>query len=267
MGQPRVDDDGGVRWILLDRPEIANALCLEDVSHLTDAVRGIGEDIRAIVFIGSGDRAFSAGMHLDTFHGLDPVSARRSIAQIGEFLRAVRLSPVPTIATLNGVCVGAAFELALSCDIRIAHPEVRVGLPEVKLGIPSVVDAALLPAFVGLSRARELILTGDLYRLGDIGSHLANRVVPREQLRAATVEMVARLTVPTRQAIAAQKALFEIWLNNGITASVTASIDVFGDLFADPATLAAIEAYQASTRGSRPTAEPVQLRPRCPLRP
>lgn len=248
MGQPVVTDDDAVRWIVLDRPEIANALLIEDVRFLADTVRAIPEDIRAIVFTGSGGRAFSAGMHLDTFRGLDPISARRLIAEIGDFLRSVRLAPVPTIAMLNGVCVGAAFELALACDIRIAHPDVRVGLPEVKLGIPSVVDAALLPGFIGLSKARELVLTGDLYSLASIHSDVANRIVAPERLRNETLEMLARLTGPTRQVIAAQKALFEIWLNNGITSSVALSVDVFGEVFADPATARAIETYQAAAR-------------------
>jgi enoyl-CoA hydratase len=250
MGPPLVVDDDHVRWITFDRPEIANAILLDDVDVATDAVRDAGADVRAIVLTGSGDRAFSAGMHLDTFSGMDADRARRAITRIGDLLRTVRLCPMPTIALLNGVCVGAAFELALACDVRIAHPDVRVGLPEVKLGIPSVVDAALLPAFVGLSKARELILTGDLQRLTDLGCHLANRVVPPEQLRCATEEMLARLTGPPRHVIAAQKALFETWLNNGIAASVDASIELFGEHFADPATAEAVAAYRA-TAGRR----------------
>jgi enoyl-CoA hydratase len=238
MGQPTVVDEGHVRWITFDRPASANALRIEDVVLAADAVRGIDDVIRAVVFTGSGDRAFSAGMHLETFRDLDPDSARRTITQIADVLRAVRLCPVPTVAMLNGACIGAAFELALVCDVR-------VGLPEVLLGIPSVVDAALLPAFVGLSKARELILTGGLYRLTELGGQLANLVVPAEELRAATEEMLERLTRPTRQVIAAQKRLFESWLNSGIEASVAGSIEVFADHFADPATAEAIAEYRA----------------------
>lgn len=248
MGSPVVADDAHVRWITIDRPEVANALRIEDVDHIADAVREIDETTRAVVFTGSGDRAFSAGMHLDTFRAATPVTARRLIGRVGDFLRVVRRSPVPTVAMLNGACLGAAFELALACDIRIARPGVRVGLPEVKLGIPSVADAALLPAFVGLSRAREMILTGDLYDLDELGSSVANRVVDRDRLRAETERMLEKLTEPTRQVIAAQKELFETWLDNGISSSVATSVDVFADLFADPVTNAAVEAYRASTR-------------------
>jgi enoyl-CoA hydratase len=244
MGQPAVVDEGHVRWITFDRPASANALRIEDVVLVADAVRGIDDGIRAVVFTGSGNRAFSSGMHLETFRDLDPDGARVTITQIADLLRAVRLCPVPTVAMLNGACIGAAFELALVCDVRVAHPDVRVGLPEVLLGIPSVVDAALLPAFVGLSKARELILTGGLYRLTELGGQLANRVVPAEELRAATEEMLERLTRPTASVIAAQKRLFESWLNNGIEASVAGSVDVFADHFADPTTAEAIAGYR-----------------------
>jgi enoyl-CoA hydratase len=256
MGRPIIADMDKVRWITFDRPEAANALLADDLDHVADAVRDLGDGIRAIVFTGSGERSFSAGMHLDSFRDLTPISARRLISRVADVLRAVRLAPVPTVAMLNGACLGAALELALACDIRIAHPAVRLGLPEVKLGIPSVADAALLPAFVGLSRAREMILTGDLYDLEAFGAGFANRVVAPEQLRDATTVMLQKLTTPTPQVIAAQKALFETWLNNGLTTSVTSSVDVFGDLFADPATAEAVESYQHRTprpaRGGTP---------------
>lgn len=245
MGSPLVRDDGPIRYVTLDRPEQANALRLEDLDAIADAVTGIGAGTRAIVLTGSGDRAFCAGMHLDTFRDAGPADGRAIISRVGACLDAVRRSPVATVARLNGVCVGAAFEMVLACDVRVAHPGVRVGLPEVKLGIPSVVDAALLPSFIGPSAAHELILTGDLYTLDQLGTdRLINRMVPVERLDDAVAELCARLTAPTAEVIAAQKGLFETWRNTGISGSVTTSIDVFADVFAQPATRAAIEGYR-----------------------
>jgi enoyl-CoA hydratase len=246
MPTPTVRDDNEIRWITFDRPEAANALRADDLEPLADAVRGIGPGTRAIVFTGAGERAFCGGMHLDTFADLDPATARRMIAKLADFLRAVRQAPVVTVAMLNGACIGAALELALACDLRTARPGVRLGLPEVKLGIPSVVDAALLPAFVGLSRAREMILTGDLYDLDAFGPGFANRLAPPDELPAATRELVAKVTAPTREAVAAQKVLFETWLEHGISTSVATSVDVFAGVFAEPATRAAVAAYRRS---------------------
>ena len=170
----------------LDRPEAANALTLDDLRHLTTAVETIDAATRAVVFTGAGERVFCAGMHLETFQGLTPVTARAVITQVGDFLAAVRHSPVVTVVMLNGACLGVACELALACDLRVARTGTMVGLPEVKLGIPSVVDAALLPAYVGLSRAREMILTGDSVPVEELGESFANRIVAPSQLRAET---------------------------------------------------------------------------------
>lgn len=245
MGLPLVADDGPVRRITLDRPEQANALHLDDLDAIAEAVGGIGPATRAVVLTGSGDRAFAAGMHLDTFRDTAPEDGMAIISRVAACLGAVRRCPVATVARLNGVCVGAAFELALACDVRVAHPGVRVGLPEVKLGIPSIADAALLPAFLGPSKAHELILTGDLYSLDELGAdRLVNRLVPAEELDDAVADLCARLSAPTTEVIAAQKGLFETWRNAGIADAVTTSLDVFAEVFALPATRAAIESYR-----------------------
>lgn len=245
-GTPLVHDDGGVRTLTLDRPEHANALRLEDVDAIAAAVRGIGPETRVIVLTGAGDRAFGAGMHLDVFTGAAPDEGRAIITRLAECLRAVRTAPVPTIARLNGVCLGAAFELALACDLRVAHRGVRVGLPEVKLGIPSVVDAALLPHYLGPALAHELILTGELRLLTELGpDRLVNRLVDTpDQLDAAVTALAGPLAAPTPEVVAAQKGLFETWRNAGIADAVTASVDVFAQVFAEPATREALREYR-----------------------
>jgi enoyl-CoA hydratase len=250
MGQPQVsDDEHGTRWITIDRPEIANALRLEDLDVIASAVTTTGPGVRAIVLTAMGERSFSAGMHIDTFSAADPGSGRAVITRVRDCVGALRLSPLPTIAMINGYCLGAAFEMALACDLRAACPEARFGLPEVKLGIPSVVDAALLHHYVGLSKAREIILTGDLYSVTDLApSGLVNRVAEREQLRPAVEDLLAGLRALTPQVIAAQKSLFETWLNTGLQASIDASVEVFAEVFADPVTAAAITAYQQQYR-------------------
>jgi enoyl-CoA hydratase len=250
MGAPQVsDDEHGTRWITIDRPEVANALRLADLDVIKDAVTGAGPGIRAIVVTGAGERSFCAGMHVDTFSAAGPDAGRAVISRVRDCVGAVRLSPLPTIAMINGYCLGAGFELALACDLRAACPDARFGLPEVKLGIPSVVDAALLHHYVGLSKAREIILTGGMFSVADLAPlGVANRVAERPQLRAAVDELLAGLRALTPQVIAAQKALFETWLNTGLQDSIDASVEVFADLFSDPATAAAIAGYQRQFR-------------------
>lgn len=243
MGVPLIRDKDGIRWITLDRPEVLNALTLDDLRVIRNAVAEL-DDVRALVFAGSGERAFSAGMHVDTFTDAAPADGPAIIEQVGCCIGAVRLAPVPTVAMIDGYCLGAAFELALACDVRVATPSARFGLPEVKLGIPSVVDAALLLHHVGLSKAKELILTGNLYAAEELPPGLVNRTAPREHLRETTEELLRALTAPTREVVAAQKSLFETWLNVGLADGIERSKDVFGDVFALPATRDAIARYR-----------------------
>jgi len=247
VGQPLVSDEGGVRTITLDRPEVLNALTAEDLDTITAAVRDLPAAVAAVVITGAGERAFSAGMHLQSFLDTAPDRGRELIDHVGACTEAVRLAPVPTVAAVRGYCLGAAFEIALACDFRVAEPSAQFGLPEVRLGIPSVVDAALLLHHVGLSVAKELILTGRPYRADQLPG-LVNRTAPSDSLGAAVAGLLAELAELTPEVIVAQKALFETWLNVGLQRGLDESRAVFAEVFAQPATQKAIADYAASRR-------------------
>jgi enoyl-CoA hydratase len=232
VGLPQVSDEQGIRTITLDRPEVLNALTLEDLEAIREAVVGVGDSIGGLVLTGAGERAFSSGVHLDTFARAAPDEGRDIIERVGACVGAIRLARIPTVAMVNGYCLGAAFEMALACDVRVAVPDARFGLPEVKVGIPSVIEAALLLNHVGLSKAKEMLLTGDMYTAAELPAGLVNRTAPRERLRAATEDLLASLTAPARAVTAAQKALVETWLNVGLQEGIEHSKAVFADVFA-----------------------------------
>ena len=95
----------------------------------------------------------------------------------------------------------------------------------------------------------EIILTGDLYPLADFAhTGIANRIVDPSDLRATALDLANQLGSYTPQVMAAQKGLFETWLNFGLQHGIDTSIEVFAELFADPATLEAIAQYQAAPR-------------------
>jgi enoyl-CoA hydratase len=244
---PLVADSGGVRRITLHRPEAANALTPADLAVIATAVRDVPEEVRAVVLSGGAGRAFSAGMHLDAFLATPAGAGRDLIEQVGRCVGAVRLSSVPTVAVVEGHCLGAAFEMALACDVRICTAAASFGLPEVRLGIPSVVDAALLVEFVGLGKAKEMILTGGIYPVDTVPG-IANVVVGTAELDRTVEDMVGLLTAPTREVLAAQKSLFETWLNVGLAEGIEVSKRVFGDVFALAVTQDAIAAYAAERR-------------------
>lgn len=241
-------DADGIRWVTLDRPDVLNAIVPQDLPILTEAFASLGPDVRAVVLTGAGQRAFAAGMHKDSFIGLSPAEARERIGDVVDCLSAVRKCSRPTLALINGHCVGAGLELSLCCDLRVARRGALVGLPEVKMGIPSVADAAQLQDYVGRSLAKEMVLTGDLYAVSDLtGTGLFNAVVPADLLRATAEELLGRVTRHTPEVLAAQKRLFEVWLNSGLSEASAVSVDVFAELFSEPATLEAIACYRTGS--------------------
>ena len=228
----RTERRGRALWITFDRPEKLNVLHPEDLGRLRDVISDIPPDVQALVFTGRGAAAFSAGMNIEAFVGLSPGDAHALISELAQVMAAIRRSPVVTVAVVNGYCLGAAFELALACDLRVVTATASFGLPEIKVGVPSVIDAALLPAFVGLSTAREMILTGDIYRLDQLppGS-IANVVAEPSELTAATETLLERTATHTRTVTAAQRRLFDLWLNNTLDSAVETSCAEFAATF------------------------------------
>ncbi|MDD7940345.1 enoyl-CoA hydratase-related protein [Actinomycetospora lutea] len=242
----RTDD---VLHVTFDRPEKRNALRRADLDAVTDLLDDRG--LRAVVFRGAGDRAFSAGVDINEFLALDgPDAARAFITALRDLLAAVRTVPAVTICAVDGPCLGGAFELALAADLRVVTTRARFGLPEVRLGIPSVIDAALLQQFVGLGHAKEMILTGDVYDVDapQLAALCARPVAP-DDLEAAVSALLGRVAGHTRTVVAAQKRLFETWQSTPLAEGAARSVEEFAGVFAAADTRAALAAYRSSLGG------------------
>lgn len=164
----RVERDGALAVLTLDRPDVLNAFDEELTRDLDWAIRAAAEDgaVRAVVITGAG-RAFSAGQDLrDRSAALE---AGRDL-RLGDELRrryhpliaAIRAMRKPVIAAVNGVASGAGFGLAVACDVRVASSAAvfRAGWARVGL-VPDAGSAFFLPRIVGWGRAADLILTGE----------------------------------------------------------------------------------------------------------
>lgn len=243
----RFEDLDGARWITIAREHKANALMPDDCRAIQAMVTDLPAGVEVVVFRGAGSRSFSAGMDVVAFLDLDAGTARGYIEPLKDMLNAVRMLPYPTVAAINGACIGAGIELASACDIRIGATHARFGLPEIQVGIPTALDAALLQQYIGLGRTKQMILTGEFYdaqqmeRWGFLGE-----LVPIEELDAAARRMVGRLKGNTRAVVAAQKRMFETWQNHGIQTANEVSVDVWAAVFTDPETMASIARYKAS---------------------
>jgi enoyl-CoA hydratase len=173
--------------VTLDRPQVLNALNFELLRDLGAAFDQVaGGDARALLVIGSGDRAFCAGADVKELIGRS-LRAQREGAALGQAIFAkLDLLPIPSIALINGYAFGGGLELALACTFRLAAPTARLGLPEIKLGlIPGYGGTQRLPRLIGEARALEIILTGrtieaeEAERIG-----LVNRIVEGDLIDA-----------------------------------------------------------------------------------
>ena len=234
MGPPvRVERRGDVAWCTLDRPPL-NLLDPELIGAIDAAFAALSADatLRAAVLTGSG-RAFTGGMNVHVLHDLDVPRAKTLITSIRAAIARVHHAPFPVIAAVNGFCLGAGFELALACDVRIAADVARFGLPEVRVGVPSVIEAALLPALVGPGRAAELLLTGESIDAAQaLAWGLVNRVVPAEQLAAAVEALVATVLTCGPAAIRLQKELMLRWRYTDLAAAIEYGINAFATAYA-----------------------------------
>ena len=191
----------GIATITLNRPERLNAITFEVYHELTDffAMLRDEKDVRVVVITGAG-RAFCSGGDvrdiIGELQGRDAEGLLEFTRLTCALIRNMRALPKPIIASLNGTTAGAGACIALASDLRIAAAEAKIAFIFVKVGLAGTDMGAtyLLPRIVGLAKATELLMTGDFISAEEaerIG--LYNRVVPRDQLDAATREFAEKL--------------------------------------------------------------------------
>ena len=190
-----------VGWITLNRPERLNALTFEVYRELTDAFRALRdeEEVRAIVITGAGRAICSGGDVHDIIGPLferDAEGLLRFTRMTCELVHNIRALRVPVIASLNGTTAGAGACIALASDIRIASEEAKIAFLFVKVGLSGADMGAahLLPRVVGLTKAAELLYTGDFVDAREaLRIGLYNRVVSLGELPLVTEELATRL--------------------------------------------------------------------------
>lgn len=220
-----IERRGNVALVLLNRSEALNAINDNVRRGLATALRQLEDDpeIGAIVIAGAGERGFSVGADIKESRPKDSALAARRRLIPTSWIEAVDSISKPVIAAIHGFCLGGGMELALACDMRIVAKGAQLALPETALGlIPGGGGTQRLPRLIGLSRALDLLLTGDridaehAYRLG-IATRLAES--PEAALQEA-MRVAALIAGRPRTAIAyvkeAARAGMDMDLPNGL---------------------------------------------------
>jgi enoyl-CoA hydratase/carnithine racemase len=199
----------GIYRIRLNRPERLNALGVDSVVALKRCVdEATAQHARVLLVQGTG-RAFSAGADLKERKGMDLAGKLAHNAGIRAAIDTLGAARCVTMAVLNGLALGGGTELALACDLRIAAAGISMGLTESRIGaFPGAGGTQRLPRVVGVSRALQLMLTGEPvtseYALS-IG--LVNEVVAAEELDARAEALARLLASRSATALAAIKRL------------------------------------------------------------
>jgi methylglutaconyl-CoA hydratase len=210
----RLERQGPVARVTLDRPSVKNAFDEVMIAELTAALAEIGGDeaIRALVLTGAGD-VFSAGADLNWMKKVASYGFDENVADAHRFARmmeALYRLPKPTIARVNGACMGGGVGLVSACDVAVAVNGAKFALREILLGIAPAAISPYVLRKIGEAHAHDYFLTGrtfDAERARDIG--LVNEVAPAGELDAAVGAWVKRFLKAGPRAIAKTKELID----------------------------------------------------------
>lgn len=201
----KVSIEDRIAVLTMDHPPVnaLNNAMLADLDAALDEMIA-NEQVRVIVITGAGQRAFVAGadikMMADFAAAGDAAAARAMIRRGQELCNKIEACPKPVIAAVNGVALGGGLELMIACHMRVFSDRARVGVTELNVGlVPGWGATWRLPRIVGLARALEMILTGDVIDAGEaFRLGLANKVVPADQVLAESLALARRIAGKSR---------------------------------------------------------------------
>lgn len=223
-----------VATLTLQRPPM-NALNRQMQSEIREAAQEVSSrrDVGAVIVYG-GPKVFAAGADIKEMGALAYQDMLRESTDLQDCFTAVARIPQPTIAAVTGYALGGGCELALCCDLRIAADDARLGQPEILLGIiPGAGGTQRLPRLIGVSRAKDLILTGRHVDAAEALSFgMVNSVVPADEVYPTALDLAGRLARGPALALRAAKEA----VDHGMDVDLATGLDIervrFAALFA-----------------------------------
>lgn len=225
-------------WILtINRPESLNALNMQVLNDMADALRQISEvdfeTAKALVITGAGEKAFVAGADIKEMLDMSSEQAV-AFAQKGQSVfHELNLLKIPVIAAVNGFALGGGLELALGCDFMIASDNAKFGLPEVSLGlIPGFGGTVRLTRAVGIRKARELTFTGEMIKADEaLRLGIVSQVVPQSELMMAVNKKLEMIIAKSPLAVSRAKLSINQAFDLETEKALENEAEIFGGLF------------------------------------
>ena len=217
--------------IKINRPSTLNSLNEDVLEELDKALDIFAYDKELYVAIITGEgKAFVAGADIASMSNMSVQDAKIFSKKGMSIFRKIELIEKPIIAAVNGPALGGGCELAISCDIRLASKKAKFGQPEVKLGIiPGFAGTQRLAKVVGISKAKELIYTGDIIDAQEaLKIGLVNKVLETEDLMEEAINMANKITKNAQIAVKFAKAS----INKSIESNIDTGMEIENYLFA-----------------------------------
>jgi enoyl-CoA hydratase/carnithine racemase len=228
-----LERDGALAIVTLVKPPL-NLFDEEMLGALRAAVDDVAADPPRGLLVRADGRAVSGGVDVHLFDGLRVEEASALWRELLDLVHTVEELPLPTVFAAHALCLTAAFELALACDLLLAAESARFGLVETVVGLtPAMGGTQRLAERAGPARARELVMTGELYDAATLERwNVVNRVLPDEGFDEAARAFARRLAEGPTRAHAATKAIVRAQVEGGARAADERVPEVAGGLFA-----------------------------------
>jgi enoyl-CoA hydratase/carnithine racemase len=198
-------------WLVLNRPQVRNALNLRTWQRIAEGVAELASDntVRVIIMRGATAEAFVAGADISEFPAMraDAAQARAYRDAPNRAIAALVECSKPVIAMISGVCIGGGVQVALACDIRIAARGTRLGVPAARLGLAYPLEGVtMLAQTVGPANARDILLSARLFDADEaMQMGLVNRVVDAEKLEENVRDYALKMATNAPLTMAAAK--------------------------------------------------------------
>jgi len=252
MGTFREERRGPVEIWTLDAEDTRNAISRAVLAELEARVARVseGQEVRAVILTGAGDKAFCAGADLKERATMSEAEVRAFLGGLRRTLRVMELSGTVYIAALNGSALGGGTELALACDLRVAAPAAELGLTEVRLGIiPGGGGTQRLPRLIGPGRAKDLILTGRRVNAAEaFAIGLVQRLAPEGRLMEVALAVAEQVAENAPLAIAAAKRAVDRGLDLDLDAGLALELEQYETVLRSEDRLEGLRAFAEKRR-------------------
>lgn len=215
-------------YIFLNRPTVLNAInevLLNEVIEAVDMFEA-DQEVRVLIVKSLCEKAFSSGIDVEYVKDISPFGIRDVGRLLHKCFGRLRQCDKPIIACIDGLCLGAGLELAISCDLLVASNRSKFGLPNINVGIPAIVEAAVLVQAVGIFHTREMCYTGKFWNAEKAYERgLLNRIEAPENLDSSLMELAETIASKSPHALSTQKEIIYKWMTTDLESAIDYSIN------------------------------------------